>query len=355
MLFITLYPLNFCPENGVHWISGGTGLYFDGQGMAYTDPVFFSGDFSAPAAISIELCLKERKDSKNWGARDIFSFYDKSAKPSLLISEWGGKIYLRSRFEKNNDLYSLKKDTRSSHFSRGKLHFVTVTFDNIEKVIYIDGMLIEKKETALQKGNFEGFAGRLLLGNSHQANRGWMGELRGLALYDRVLDAKEVAHNYAISRQEGMQVLIDTPGLKMLYPFNEGPGNIAHNIVDDSLSVHVPLKCISFKETFYHIPDYWIGDFILNIIFFIPLGSVLVLIYNHRGITNPTIGIISVIFTCGLLSLCIEISQLYMPGRAPSIMDVMSNMAGAMFGSISIHFCRGIRRILLHNKWFSYQ
>ncbi len=349
IFFITLNPFNFRPDNGVHWISGGTGIYFDGQGIAYTEPVFSSDDFQAPKSISIELCLKERRNSKNWGPRDIFSFYDGSAKPSLLISQWGGKIYLRSRFEKNSDLYSLKKDKRSRHFSRGKIHFVTVTFDDIEKAIYIDGMLIEKEETALRKSNFEGFAGRLLLGNSYNVDRGWMGELRELALYDRVLNSKEVARHYDIFRQEGIQSLIDTPGLITFYPFNEGSGNIAHSLVKDSPSVHVPLKCISFKEAFFHIPDHWITDFILNIILFIPLGSVLVLSYNHIGITNPITCIIAVVFTCSLLSISIEISQLYIPGRAASIMDVVSNIAGTMLGSVSTCFFKGLRRLLLRN------
>ncbi len=347
ILLITLYPFNFYPDNGIHWISGGTGLYFDGQGIAYTDPVFGSGDFQAPRALSIELCLKELRDSRNWGERNIFSLYDGSAKPSLLISEWGGQIYLRSRLEEK--FYSLKKDRRSRPFSRGKRHFVTCTFNDVEKAIYIDGILIEKKEISLQKGGFEGFSGMLLLGNSYNVSHGWMGELRGLAMYDRVLDAKEVAHHYAVSRKEGMQALSNAPGLKVLYPFNEGSGNTSRNIVNDSLPVHVPLKCTSFKGAFFHLPTRWMRDFIFNIMLFIPLGSILVLICNQRGIKNSVTCIISAVVACGLLSLCIEISQLYIPGRAASIIDVVSNTAGAMLGSVSVCFFKGLKGRLLRN------
>ncbi|MCP5005813.1 MAG: hypothetical protein GY941_18040 [Planctomycetes bacterium] len=350
ILFITLYPFNFYPDNGIHWIQGGTGLYFDGQGMAYTDPVFSSKDFSDPKSISIELSLKNMREPNNWEVRDIFSFYDGSAKPSLLISVWGCNIFPSSRFEKSSNVYCLNKGRKNRPFSRGKLHFVTVTFSDIEKAVYIDGLLVEKKETVLGKNKFEGFLGRLLLGNSHNIERGWRGEIRGFALYDRVLDAEEVSRHYAVSRKEGIRALIDTPGLKLLYPFNESSGNIAHNIVDETLPVHIHGRRIAFKEAFYYLPTCWIGDFLLNIAFFIPLGSVLLLVFNHRGIINTTIGIVSVVFACGLLSLCIEISQLYIPGRAASIIDVVSNTTGAMLGSVSVCFFKRLRRMLLRNE-----
>ena len=340
ILFATLYPLNFFSENGVHWIAEQTGLYFDEQGRAYTDSDFMAGASTAAEAVSVELWLKERNDSKNWGPREIFSFYDGSASPSLLIGEWSWQIFIYSRFEDYDEQKWYLSFRPDKGFSRYKTHFVTVTFDEREKALYIDGELIEKRKTLPGATSYDGFSGRLLLGNTPMGSRGWMGEIQGLAVYGRILSSQEVARHYDISRQGGMRSLVGASGLRALYPFDEGSGNRAADIVNDPLFIDIPEKYAPFQETFFHYPgdnmrirSGWIKDFILNIFFFVPLGSLIMLIVFLRGIRLPVTGsAVTIIMACGLLSLSIEITQLYMPDRFASIMDVISNMLGAGFG-----------------------
>ena len=100
MLFAGLYPFNFFPSNRVRWIPKETGLYFDGSGIAYTDR---AESISLNKSLSIELLLKERRGSKNWGPKEIFSFYDGAPSPSLLVGQKDdGRIFIYSRFEKND-------------------------------------------------------------------------------------------------------------------------------------------------------------------------------------------------------------------------------------------------------------
>ena len=98
MIFAGLYPFNFFPPNRVLWLSNEPGLYFDGTGIAYTDK---TESISLKKALSVELLLKERRGNKNWGPREIFSFYDGAVSPSLLVGQWDGRIFIYSRFEKN--------------------------------------------------------------------------------------------------------------------------------------------------------------------------------------------------------------------------------------------------------------
>ena len=141
MIFIGLYPFNFFPPNRVQWVQNEPGLYFDGAGIAYTDR---KEAISLKKAVSVELLIKERRGSKNWGPREIFSFYDGPVSPSLLVGQWDGRIFVYSRFEKNEEQNWYRLFLAKHRFPRGKAHLVTVTIDESEKAIYIDGQLPDK-------------------------------------------------------------------------------------------------------------------------------------------------------------------------------------------------------------------
>jgi len=229
-----------------------------------------------------------------------------------------------------------------------KHHFVTVTFNESEKALYIDGELIEKRKTVTGATSFDGFSGRLLLGNTPRGSRGWMGEIQGLAVYDRILSSKDVARHFAISRKEGMRSLLRESGLRALYPFDEGSGNIAVDLVNDPVVIHIPAKYAPFQETFFQYPgdnmrilSGWIKDSLLNIFFFVPLGSLLIVIFFLKGIkTSDAVSGAVIIMASGLLSLSIEITQLYMPDRFASIMDVLCNMLGAGLGVMIVFMAK---------------
>lgn len=155
--------------------------------------------FSIKKSLSVELLMKERLGSKNWGSKEIFSFYDGLVSPSLLVGQCDGRIYVYSRFENNEgqDWYRL---FRTKHrFPKGKTHLVTVTFDESEKAIYIDGQLRNKKNVTIDDRAFINLSGSLLLGNSTRGKNGWSGEIKGIAIYNRILLPDEIVeHSWKI-------------------------------------------------------------------------------------------------------------------------------------------------------------
>ena len=138
------------------------------------------------------LWLKERFGSKNWGPREIFSFYDGFASPPLLVGQWDGRIFLYSRFEENEGDKWYRRFRTTDRFPRGNPHLVTVTFGGDAKAIYIDGKLNNKTKTGIHDAAKTKFCGRLMLGNSPRGRNGWGGEVRGLAIYNRVLLPEEI-------------------------------------------------------------------------------------------------------------------------------------------------------------------
>src|SRR4051812_41839062 len=70
-----------------------------------------------------------------------------------------------------------------------------------------------------------------------------------------------------------------------------------------------------------------LADLLLNIALFMPLGAALALRGRSRGrITQLAL----------LLSAAIELSQFYIPGRDPSISDVIANTSGAVLGALVV-------------------
>jgi glycopeptide antibiotics resistance protein len=338
MIVATLYPFNFMTPNRVQWLSDEPGLYFDGIGIVYTHR---AKSISVMKAVSVELLLKERFGSRNWGPKEIFSFDDGAASPSLLVGQWGGRIFIYSRFEKNEGDKWYRLFRTKDRFPRGEVHFVTVTFGGGEKSIFIDGRLSDRKKVDISDtANIE-FSGRFLLGNSPRGKHGWWGEIKGLAVYNRVLPPEEIlTHSVKVSRK-GMSVLAKTPNCLALYPFNEGEGNTVKSISGEPRPFYIPASRNALATTLLSLPyrdmrinSGYVADFLNNIIFFVPFGILLTMIIlrTYAVAYFPTFLIVTL--AGGLLSFVIEVLQLFLPTRTPGLADIFGNILGSGLGTL---------------------
>ena len=338
MIFAGLYPFNFFPPNRVRWVPNEAGLYFDGAGIAYTD---ITESIYIKKAVSIELLLKERRGSKNWGPKEIYSFYDGAASPSLLVGQWAGRIFIYSRFEKNegHEWYRLFRTKQS--FIREKAHFVTVTFDESEKAIYIDGQLSNRKKVELNDRTHIEFSGSFLLGNSPRGKNGWWGEIKGLAVYNRILLPDEIVTHSREVFQKGVSGLAETPGCLALYTFDEGEGNTAKSILSKSRPFSIPVRLNTLSITMLSLPhkdmrfySFEKIDFLKNIIFFVPFGILLTMIILKKYTPGYFTIFLIITLAGGLLSCAIEGFQLFLPTRDSSMADIFSNILGSGFGML---------------------
>ena len=74
-----------------------------------------------------------------------------------------------------------------------------------------------------------------------------------------------------------------------------------------------------------------IGDFLLNVCLFVPIGALM----HHEGCSRSralSYICLSVMLSAGLLSLSIELSQAFLPARDSSLFDVLANTSGALVG-----------------------
>lgn len=336
MLVAGLYPFDFYPENRVQWISNEPGLYFNGAGISNTDT---AEPFLLEKAISVQLLLKERRGSKNWGPKEIFSIFDGPNSPSFLVGQWNGRIFLYSRFEKNEGKKWFKQFHDEYRLPRGKDHLVTVTFDKNEKAIFINGQLRKIKKVELNDKADITFSGSLFIGNSPRGKHGWNGEIKGVAIYNRTLLPDEIVMHSKESIKNGIGVLDKIPGCLAVYPFDEGEGNSAKNILSKTGHFYLPEILtspalssfgISFKEMRFY--GYRKSDFFKNIGFFIPFGALLSAILLKRYDAAFLTNFLVVILAGGLLSGAIEILQLLLPTRSTDMSDILGNMLGSGLG-----------------------
>ena len=84
-----------------------------------------------------------------------------------------------------------------------------------------------------------------------------------------------------------------------------------------------------------HIKDYW-----QNVLLFVPFGFSISGIINYRQKIVKTI-IISLLISF-VLSVIVELSQLFLPSRVSNLSDIICNSTGGLIGSILFYFKNGI-------------
>jgi VanZ family protein len=178
-----------------------------------------------------------------------------------------------------------------------------------------------------------------MLGNSPILKNGWYGEIKGLALYDRILAPEEIAMHSSTVFKKGMRGLAGTPGCLALYPFDEGKGKTAGSILGDSRSFSIPESLNAWGHLKLRLPHHNMrskrfntSDIIRNIIFFVPFGALLSAIILKKYTIGYAATFLIVILAGGLFSFMIESLQLFLPSRWPGIADVFSNMLGSGIG-----------------------
>jgi hypothetical protein len=232
---------------------------------------------------------------------------------------------LYSRFEKNqgDKWYRLFRTTY--RFPRGKPHLVTVTFGGGVKAIYIDGELNDRRKTDIHDAAKTEFCGRLLLGNSPVSRNGWWGEVKGLAIYNRVLLPEEIKEHSSEVLQRDMRGLAETPGCLALYLFDEGEGIKAKNLVGKPHSFSIPNSRTPL---------------ILATLFNLPHKDMRTESLLRKFTIGYFLTFIVVILAGGLLSLTIEFLQLFLSTRTSVITDMVGNIVGSGLGVPIVYYLK---------------
>jgi hypothetical protein len=327
-LTLGLWPFH-APRNEVSWLKGGNGLAFGRHGTVLSR----SPLNSAGSTGSVEIWAQP----KRWTGSTLLTLY----RPDKQLS-----------FEVRQSLEDLEPSFTvhgtKSHFYVGdalgpslrekKPVLITVTSGRQGTTVFRDGAL------AMAASGFripDGvFAGRLVVGDSVGETHNFRGDILGLAIYDRELNAADSLLHYQSWKQNGQpDSTAHTADLIALYLFDERKGNLIHNHVPAGAPLYIPERYTVVDEIFLEpvweefdfSKSYWAGN-LKNIVGFIPTGFCF---YAYLIGAWPAKRALLITLSLGfLVSLAIEVLQAYLPTRDSGTTDLITNTLGAYIGVI---------------------
>jgi VanZ family protein len=205
---------------------------------------------------------------------------------------------------------------------------VTLTLERGETRVYVDGVL--RKAVRDFPLSARHMTGQLVVGTDPFGDDSWAGEIRYLALLNRALSRQEAQERAVAKRRRG-EIAV--------YLFDEGSGRRARNALGGGPDLVAPEQYTIPQKTLLEIPrkGHW-DDLILNIGGFVPFGVCFYALFSSSGRlarAAPAITILS----GTLLSLTVEILQVFVPERDSDAADVVTNTLGAVLGVILYRRC----------------
>ena len=358
ILFFGLYPFNFCPKNNVHFLHGQNGIQFrEGRafskyakcGIAFTpNPIEIT---SGPpnGTMTIEFFVQPNPGEYS-GLAYILSFYDGKKQEPLIIGQWRSYLVIRSRIDQNESNHPYQESGLKNALITNQKSLITIVSGKEGTEIYVNGELA-KSSSKISFDPLRHITGQLVLGNSATGKNPWFGNLFGLSIYNRKLSPEQVKRNYinwTQNEQKIEQEVLSNPFI--MYAFKEQRNSYVYNQVNDKNILIIPKKYKVLKRDilvpFWQIDDLdtvLVWDVVLNILGFIPLGFCTVGYLQQIKQFKKNVAYFVAVLSGSIISLAIEVIQIYLPMRYSSSLDLLCNISGTFLGVLLFIFlCRSI-------------
>lgn len=334
MIIIGLWPFAFRPHNQVHWLADGMGLQFQPDGIVF-DPELLPAtphqtSPDTPTSVTVELWVEPNLEPHD-DVHHLLTIHDGRLPSNLVLCQWKTELLLRIPGESKG---GFREAGVHGALEKGRSKLITLTCGPEGTKWYLDGVPAEESpEFTLPT---DAMNGRLILGEAAGGRHAWSGRIYGVAIFDRTVTEEEVLmHCQAWTNHQAMQ-LADEPGLVTLLPFHEGQGQWAQDQSPNRHRLFIPQPYRPLHRSVLAWPSSNRGlvsrDAWINLLGFAPFGF---LVYWHRQSTASARRIRSVgyaLFLGGALSLAIEVTQIWLPNRDSSSLDLLCNVLGTLLG-----------------------
>ncbi len=339
---VGLWPFDFNPPNRVTWLPNRAGLHFAPYGIAYDPmslPLFTSpgGGNKTCADFTLELWIAAHHEPAN-NVFDILTIHNPRLPYDFTLCQWKQDFLFRATTRPRQRSGKIPEVDLDDVLPAGKSQFFTVRSDEAGTDLYLNGKNAEHFTQFVLDAN--ALNGQLILGNDAAGKQPWTGSLLGVAIYNRTFNTAEIARHYALWTQGRARELTKAPGLRALYLFDEGPGQIVKDFSGNGHSVMIPavfqpiqrdFLIAPWKDVAYRHLDY--SDMVINILGFMPFGFCF-FAFRQRHRPNRVLANTVLVVLIGLaISLIIEIIQAWLPNRVSSSMDLLTNTFGTLIGA----------------------
>ncbi len=293
---------------------------------------------SINGGFSIEIAINANK-YQHGDIAEILGVWDRTSPELLMIGQWRNHLIIRVRSRKNKNNY--REFDAESIFEQNKSRLIQIVSAKSKTVIYVNGIL---SGDSIFEGIIPetGLRGRLILGNSATASNPWPGEIFGIAFYQRGLSPEEIALRFSQWNLSGRTELPQATRAAHLFQFNEGSGRVAHDCKATGFDLQIPKLFHIIKKQVLVGPwdDFswsysYFSDIAINLFGFMPLGFFMCLFLSEVvAIFSWKKKLLLTIFICFILSISIELIQVYIPTRDSQLSDLICNTLGGAVGGI---------------------
>ncbi len=358
-----LWPFEFHPHNDVVYVPGEQALRFYGLGTAYSREPFPSlPSLSQCNELTIEMTIRPARIF-NSGVPCILSFVPEQGPPALVIGAWKKSLVVRLGRPNNAGWKKYREIGIDNVFVAGQTVHLAISFGPHGTTIFVDGRFgrffpdasLSPVKTPL---------GRLLLGNSSKGGSLWKGDILALALSDRGLVPTETATGAATGAHP--DYIVSNGNLIAHYRLDNMKGNLIPNTSSPGYNIVIPPFFSPLRRTVLEPPRWGVRlsfsslhDIVLNILGFMPFGFIAMLYVSSAGVIPPRLQSSLVVLAGFLLSLSVELIQVFIPTRSSTLTDLSTNTLGSALGVILYAFViavtarnSGSRKLLLRQSWY---
>ena len=329
-----LYPFNFVPNNEVRWLVAENGIRFEGYGQVYGRRPLATSGIPTQVAFSIELLVSSHEGSKR-SIESLFSIQNGHAN-HFAIERWTEDLVVAGWLRDTRGRIFFERLFCGHIFATQAMRFVTITTSSEGTSVYVEG--VQQRSYPGLELTPENFQGTLLLGQSSSGHQQWRGDIGGLAIYNAVLTPEEVVENRHWWETGQFDRLRMRAVETAIYPFNERAGVVVHNQGNWGQDLEIPNKLRALHPVVLKVPNRRsfadLSDIALNVIGFIPFCALLVIYLRACG-NYPKASAAAISILIGILiSLSIEVLQVYLPSRDSSLLDLVMNALGSVIGAM---------------------
>ena len=334
ILLITLYfglkPKGFRFINQVKMT--GTAIVFSNIGMAYTKGTL--GEIGITDSLCLRTIIKPYRTGRRLSR--IFAVINEKGYPLLTLDQWQKGVELTLW---NGAGSRIVKTGIGKALSRNGFRVVTAGVTRHELFLTIGDTsgTFRRRPITLPEHHFRN--GRLLIGLSTSGSNPWRGEMAALALYPQLPDTQilpALNSTNASNTNTMIQQLVATRP-PVMFLFNQTVKKTIKNGAGSQWDLTIP----KFTRLFRHVilsTDFirsrsFLADMIINFAGFLPFGLITAFILKKK-LRNRAGIILLTSLIAGMISLSIEMAQVFIPTRTSQLIDVFLNIGGAGAGAI---------------------
>lgn len=347
LLAAGLWPLNFRLANHAELQPDGKSLRFDAPaersmqdlgGMAYTpEPlVCRPAEACAAGALTIEIELTAANEAGSCLKR-IVVLRRPDGSENFYLGQWKSSFIVRAFNSAPGGGQPFQELGVEGALAAGRTCVATIVSGASETAFYIDGQLVENHPGMRLLRKNETLDGhKIYIGNSPELDCPWAGSVRAFAIHGKAWTPGYVLERQVL-RADGRWPCDGDPGAVVAcYRFDGLRGESILDLSGSANDLRKPAHLVFEKEPF-GLPgwdSFSVSDLTSNLAGFMPLGFLLCLRQIRLGRKTPMNCVIYPVAVGLAVSLLIELTQIWLPGRDSSALDLVSNTAGTAIGAL---------------------